>query len=71
MNKETLNYLSDKIGIKLTLRDKEAWMNESMDVRAKYLAKITQPKNASSNRVSEQQIAESMNEFYKDARRKD
>tara|TARA_R110002074_G_scaffold276816_1_gene448200 strand:- start:281 stop:496 length:216 start_codon:yes stop_codon:yes gene_type:complete len=71
MNKETLDYLSDKIGVKLTIRDKEEWMNESMDVRAKYLAKITQPKCIKSNNLTDEQIAESMNEFYKDARRKD
>lgn len=67
MNKETLDYLSDKIGVKLSVRDKEEWMNESMDVRAKHLAKITQLKRVKRSDISN----ESIDDFYRNARRKD
>lgn len=67
MNKETLDYLSDKIGVRLSIRDKEEWMNESMDVRAKHLAKITQLKRVKRSDISN----ESIDDFYRNARRKD
>ncbi len=67
MNKETLDYLSDKIGVKLSIRDKEEWMNESMDVRAKHLVKITQLKRVKRSDISN----ESIDDFYRNARRKD
>ena len=67
MNKETLDYLSDKIGVKLSVRDKEEWMNESMDVRAKHLAKMTQLKRVKRSDISN----ESIDDFYRNARRKD
>lgn len=41
MDNMLLKHLSDKCGVQLKVRNKDEWMDESLEIRAKHLAKET------------------------------
>jgi hypothetical protein len=48
MNSELLKHLSEKVGVDLKVRDKDEWMDESLDKRAEYIAKKNRVNNGDS-----------------------
>ena len=65
-----LKHLSDKVGVKLKVRDKEEWMEESIDKAAEHLAKkqkVTRDTGVNTE-ISKQ---EAMDKFYSKGTRVD
>lgn len=67
------NMLLDKIqipGVTLKVRDREQYMNASLDVRAKHLAKVEMAARKAQENF-ETNEAESIDKFYSKGNRKD
>lgn len=59
MNNDLIKHLSEKVGVDLKVRDKDEWMDESLDKRAKYLAKkqrVTSNESVLSDKRTEEEI---------------
>lgn len=72
-NKTTQNILIEKMaeqGVNLKVRNNDDYMNESMEVRAKYLAKVEMAaRQVREDRETSE--AESIDKFYSKGNRKD
>lgn len=70
MDKQVMKFLSEKIGIELKVRNYDNMIDETIEMRSKRLEKIERVARGFSE-SSEMNTTEAMEEFYRNARRKD
>ena len=64
MNNILLERLSKKTGVQLKVRDKEKWMDESLEKQAEYLARKEMAARKASKVFNETNEQEAIDKFY-------